>query len=176
MPGARSVPSSVVAGGAVGDLHAGGGEGGRVVAQVGVTGDAQLGQRPQAGTNPNTTWSPGASEYTPWPDLHHDAGALVAADHGGAGVAPGQIAGDEVLVAVAHAGGGELDQHLTVLRRVELDLLDAPRRVEFVQDSSASSHGSPPWTSRSVTRTVVTGATVGSSAPRQRGSTATWMN
>ena len=49
--------------------------------------EAQLGQRPHAGMNPNTTWSPGATEKTPgptsittpapsWPPMH--GGSLVA--------------------------------------------------------------------------------------------------
>ena len=42
-----------------------------------------------------------------------------------------------MLVAVAHAAGGDLDQHLTGLRRIELDLLDAPRRVDAPTGSAA---------------------------------------
>ena len=36
------------------------------------------------------------------------------------------VAGDEVLVGVAQAGGLPLDEHLAGLGRVELDLLDLP--------------------------------------------------
>ena len=42
------------------------------------------------------------------------------------GSANGQVAGDQVLVGVAHARRRQLDQHLAGLGRVELDLLDAP--------------------------------------------------
>ena len=53
------------------------------VAQVRSGRSSSSGQRPQAGMNPNTTWSPGASQLTPVADLQDDAGALVAADDGG---------------------------------------------------------------------------------------------
>ena len=43
---------------------------------------AHDGHLPQAGTKPNTTWSPGASRCTPGSDLLDHAGTLVAADHG----------------------------------------------------------------------------------------------
>jgi hypothetical protein len=72
--------------------------------------------------------------------LHH-AGALVAADDG---QLEGQVTGDEVLVRVAHAGAGELDEHLTRLRRVQLDLLDAPRCVRLPQDCGLRLHRYPP--------------------------------
>ena len=57
-------------------------------------------------------------------DLLDDAGALVAADDR---QLERQVAGHQVLVGVAHAGGGDLHQHLTGLGLVEVDLLDAPR-------------------------------------------------
>ena len=53
-----------------------------------------------------------------------DAGALVAADDR----SPGQrdVTGVHVVVAVADAGGGELDPHLTRRGRIDLDFLDTP--------------------------------------------------
>ena len=60
-----------------------------------------------------------------------DAGAHLL-DHAGALVTPddgqrdGHVTGDEVLVGVAHARRGELDEHLALLRWVELDGLHAP--------------------------------------------------
>ena len=56
----------------------------------------------------------------------------------------GQIARDQVLVAVAHPAGGQLDQHLTGLGRVEFDLLDAPRRVSLPQDRGLGLHSRTP--------------------------------
>ena len=70
-------------------------------------------------------------------DLLHDAGALVAADDR---QRERQVAGDEVLVGVAHARRRQLDQHLTGPGRVELDLLDAPRRIRLPT-------GQQPWSS-----------------------------
>ena len=89
----------VVAGGAVGDLRAEAHQRAEV-AQVLVAGRAADGQRPHDGMKPNTTWSPGASQLTPSPTSCDDAGALVAADDR---QLERQVAGDEVLVGVAHA-------------------------------------------------------------------------
>ncbi|MEZ5297493.1 MAG: hypothetical protein R2697_14825 [Ilumatobacteraceae bacterium] len=77
-------------------------------------------------------------------DLLHDAGALVAADHRRAGSGTGEVAGHDVLVGVAHAGGDQLDQHFVLLRGIELDLLDAPRRVDLAQDGGACLHVQTP--------------------------------
>ena len=98
---------------------------------------------------PNTTWSPGARSVTPGADLDHLAGALVAADHRELLDAHllwrllGQrhVAGDQVLVGVAQAGADELDQHLAGLRRIELDLLDAPLGLRLPQDGGLHLHG-----------------------------------
>src|SRR5690606_13983972 len=71
--------------------------------------------------------------------------------------ATGEVAGDEVLVGVAHAGGGELHQHLVLLRGIELDLLDAPGRVALPQDGCSCSHRpTPPVSDVPRARTVAT--------------------
>ena len=109
---------------------------------------AHEGQRPQAGMNPSATWSPSFSVVTLGADLDHLAGALVAADHGklleahhrrDLGVEH-QVAGHEVLVGVAHARGRQLDLHLTGLRGVELDVLDAPLGPRLPQDRCSGLH------------------------------------
>jgi hypothetical protein len=74
-------------------------------------------------------------------DLLHDAGTLVAADDR---QREGQVARGQVLVAVAHAAGGDLDQHLTLLGWVELDVFDAPGRVELPENGCFRLHGDPP--------------------------------
>ena len=74
-------------------------------------------------------------------DLLDDTGALVAADHR---QGHGHVARDEVLVGVAHAGRRELDEHLTVLGRVELDGLHAPVGVTLPQDGGFGLHGASP--------------------------------
>jgi hypothetical protein len=131
----------VVAGGAVADLAAGR-EGGGVVAQVGVTCHAHL--APAAGGHePEHHMIAGLEPVDALADLDDHARTLMTPDHGRRRCCAREIAGHDVLVAVAHPGRLELDEHLAVLGRIELDLLDAPRRVEFMQDSSASSHGSP---------------------------------
>ena len=57
-----------------------------------------------------------------------------------------QVTGDEVLVGVAQPRRGELDEHLTSAGRIELDLLDAPRSVDFPQDRGLGLHGvTPRW-------------------------------
>ena len=81
-------------------------------------------------------------------DLQHDAGALVAADGGQRGGGAGEVAGDQVLVAVAHAAGDHLHEDLTGLRWVELDLLHAPRRVQLTKDGSLGLHDVPLWSLR----------------------------
>ena len=71
-------------------------------------------------------------------DLLDDAGALVAADDR---QLEREVTGQQVLVGVAQAGGGDLHQHLTGLGLVELDLLDAPRRVDLPEDRGLGLHG-----------------------------------
>ena len=82
---------------------------------------------------------------TPGPTSTTLAGALVAADDrelleahhlGDLGVED-HVAGDEVLVGVAQAGGGQLDLDLAGLRVVELDVLDAPLGVRLPQDGGS---------------------------------------
>ena len=111
--------------------------------------EAHQKQRPQAGMNEAATWSPTASDSTPGSDLGHHAGALVATDHRehrvdvedlehlGRGA---HVAGAEVLVGVAHAGVGHLDDHLVGTGRIDLDLLDLPRLVEPRTDGCARLH------------------------------------
>jgi len=77
-------------------------------------------------------------------DFHDDARAFMAADQRRLGSSPGQIAGDEVLVAVAHAAGHDLDQHLSGLRGIELDLLHAPSSVSCSQNCGLGLHDVPP--------------------------------
>ena len=74
-------------------------------------------------------------------DLLHDAGALMAADDR---QLERQVAGDQVLVAVAHARCGQLDQHLARAWWIELDLFDAPRRVDLPQNGSFRLHVQTP--------------------------------
>jgi hypothetical protein len=59
----------------------------------------------------------------PGPDLADDAAALVAGDQGQ--VFRLGVAGWDVVIAAAQAGGHHLHQHFPGLRGVELDLLDA---------------------------------------------------
>ena len=72
-------------------------------------------------------------------DLLDDAGALVAADDR---EGDGDVAGDEVGVGVAQPGGGQLDEDLLLLGRVELDLLDAPLLAEAPQHGGLDLHTS----------------------------------
>ena len=85
----------------------------------------------------NTTWSPGDSHDTCSPTDFDHARALVPAD---AGQSDRHVAGDEVVVGVAHARGVQFDQYLGRLRRVELDGLDGPGRVAFEQDRCLGLH------------------------------------
>jgi hypothetical protein len=75
------------------------------------------------------------------PDLGDDAGALVPADDG-EGRDRG-AAGDQVLVGVAQAGGGELDGHLTGSGITDLDLLDRPFLAHAPQDRALGLHRGP---------------------------------
>ena len=64
-------------------------------------------------------------------------GALVSADDG---EGHGHVAGEQVLVGMAHARCRQLDEDLALLRRVELDGLDAPR-LTVPQNSCFGLHG-----------------------------------
>ena len=59
-------------------------------------------------------------------DFLHDARALVSADDGHRH--PCQIAGKDMVIGMAKAGSLEGHQDLAVLRTVEVNLLDTPRR------------------------------------------------
>ena len=76
-------------------------------------------------------------------DLQHDAGTLVAADQRRLGGGAREVAGHQVLVAVAHAAGDDLHQHLAGLGRIEFDLLDAPRCVASTKNCGLGLHGCP---------------------------------
>ena len=115
-----SWPLGVVAAGAV-DLRARQ-QGGAVVAEVRVAvgaGRAAAAGRDEGEDDVVARRDPGDALA----DLEHDAGALVTADDGRDA---GQVAGADVVVGVAHAGGHHLHEDLTGLGRVELDLLDRP--------------------------------------------------
>ena len=56
------------------------------------------------------------------------------------GKGDGHVAGEQVLVGVAHARGGELDEDLALLGRVELNGLDAPR-LTVPQNGCFGLHG-----------------------------------
>jgi hypothetical protein len=73
----------------------------------------------------------------------HDAGALVAEDRGRVAGRVGAARGVEV--GVAHAAGGEPNEHLAGLRAVELDVLDDERLRELLQDGRANAHGRRPY-------------------------------
>ena len=75
-------------------------------------------------------------------DLLDDAGTLVTADDR---QLERQVAGHEVLVGVTQPRRGQLDEDLPGLRRIELDLLDAPRRVGLPQDGGLGLHGWYPF-------------------------------
>ena len=53
------------------------------------------------------------------------------------------VAGDQVLIAVAQAGGLPFDDHLTDLRSVDLDLLDLPFLMRPVKDCCLALHVDP---------------------------------
>ena len=70
-------------------------------------------------------------------DLDHDAGALVAADHR---QLHRHVTGDQVVVGMAQAAGGQLHQHFAVLGAVEVDLFDLPLLVQTPQHPGAGLH------------------------------------
>ena len=82
-------------------------------------------------------------------DLGDDAGTLVPTDDGQQVVDPHQrprlarrhhVAGDDVFVGVAQPGGLPFDEHLTGLRRVDLDLLDLPFLLGSVEYCCSALH------------------------------------
>src|SRR5438034_729311 len=85
---------------------------------------------------------PAPKTATAGPDRLDDARALVA-EH--AGERHGQVAGDGVQVAVAHAAGAEADEHLAVARVADGQRLDRERLADRVQDGGLGGrHGAPP--------------------------------
>ena len=105
---------------------------------------AQLGQRPQAGTKPNTTWSPGATENTPAPTSMTTPAPSCPPIVGSGAVAPSRSPVRRCSSLWHMPEACDLDQHLPRLRRIELDLLDAPRRVELAEDGGLGLHRKPP--------------------------------
>ena len=86
---------------------------------------AHDGQRPQAGTKEVTTWSPTASvgrrpgptsTTTPAPSWPAMIGNCCQPSRSRISWSRCHVAGDQVLVGVAHAAGGEPHQHLARLR------------------------------------------------------------
>src|SRR5437879_2073100 len=92
-----------------------------------------------ASTAPWMTLIAGRHRRDAGPHLGDDARALVPDD---ARWGHGQDAPLDAEVAVTDAAGRELDAHLSLARRGELDVLDRERLVEAVQDGGA--HGGPP--------------------------------
>jgi hypothetical protein len=70
-------------------------------------------------------------------ELLDDPGTLVAADGGQQRDA---VTDPHVVVRMAQPGGLDPDQNLVELRRIELDLLDAPRRPGFPEDGGLDLH------------------------------------
>jgi hypothetical protein len=74
----------------------------------------------------------------PGAGLLHHAGGLVPADHR---VADGHVAGADVVVGVAQACRLEADQHLAVLRVVEVEIDDVPLLAGLPHDGGAGGGG-----------------------------------
>ena len=85
-----------------------------------------------------TTWSPGATPVTPGPDGRDDAGALVPADDR---VPPAGVGVPQVLVGVAEAGVGHLDQHLARPGVEHLELDDLVLGLRPAQHRCSRPHG-----------------------------------
>ena len=83
-------------------------------------------------------------------DLGDDACALVAAQHREAGHR--DVAGDQVVVGVAHARRFHLDLDLVLDGVADLDLLDRPRLVELPDESALCLHPYVPSTRASEAR------------------------
>ena len=80
----------------------------------------------------------------PGANFHDHPGAFMTADARRLAGDASEIAGHDVLVAVAHTAGGQLHQHLASLRWIEVDLLDAPWRVAFPQNRGLCLHSTTP--------------------------------
>ena len=89
-----------------------------------------------------TTWSPGFKVVTSGPVCFDDAGPFVTTDHR---TQERHVAGQEVLIRVAQAGGDETDEHLVVPGWVQLDRSDLPDAARFPQHSGFGLQSSPPW-------------------------------
>ena len=74
-------------------------------------------------------------------DLLDDPGALVAEHHRQPGL---EVAVRDVHVGVAQPGVGVADQHLAVLRAVEVEFLDLDRLAGLVDDCGLGLHHCPP--------------------------------
>jgi hypothetical protein len=88
------------------------------------------------------------------PDLHHDAGTLVAPDGGKQRLHAehsedlgrrADVSVAQVLVGVAHARIGHLHPHLVRMGLVDIELLDLPRLVEAGTDYGTDLHLVLPW-------------------------------
>jgi hypothetical protein len=75
-------------------------------------------------------------------DLLHDARALVAADdrhrH------PGEVAGADVVIGMAQAGGLEGHQHFAFLWTIEIYVLDTPFLIDIPQHGGIHLHANHP--------------------------------
>jgi hypothetical protein len=71
-------------------------------------------------------------------DRLDDAGGLVAAAEGE--MADADVAGGEVVVRVAEAGGDSANEHLVIARLVELDRVDLPAPRDFAQQRGLRLH------------------------------------
>src|SRR5262249_44840297 len=76
------------------------------------------------------------------PHLGNDPGALVSAQH--RKPRHWYVAGDQVVVGVAHAGRFHLDLDFMPLGIADLDLLDRPRLVELPDERAFGLHLEPP--------------------------------
>ena len=139
---AQVLALSMVAAGAVGELHARGRDPTEIT-EVAVPGGATWAAT-TCRHEPEDDVIPGCHREHSWADFHHDTGALVAADARRFAGCTGKVTSDQVLIAVAHPAGRQLHQHLARLRRIELDLLDAPRRMPLPQNRSLGLHGRTP--------------------------------
>ena len=103
-----------------------------------VRSSTQCTHSPHCGLKRVTTWSPGASDVTAEPTCLDDAGALVAEHRRGV---PGRIdPRGRVEVGVADPAGDEANQHLVVLRVLEVELLDHQGLAELLQYRRAHLH------------------------------------
>src|SRR5215207_3410276 len=71
------------------------------------------------------------------PRLEDRAGALMSADHRNR---PRQVAGEHMFVGMAQAAAAQLHEHLTMLRRIQVDLFDAPWAATLPQNGRLRLH------------------------------------